>query len=382
MKIKCEYCESMFDDTLENCPACGAPNKNVRRSTPDQPTTIEELQEWYHAKGLPPENVTRFFIGKDIREARAFGIYKDESSGNFIVYKNKADGSRAVRYEGTDEAYAVNELHTRLKQEILEQKGRNVANQRSGKTAPKRRKKSSSLSAFILFLVIMLIPGSLIGYLYMQKTPAKQGYYMCNDDEHYKGKLFYHYGSNEYGWATYDEEKSEWRKTSVYPSGKLERQVKAKKYYLSPEYDSKYGGTDFKESLLYEDYLNGFNVSQGYYSYGDNYYYHMKPQDDAGWYIYDTDDEDWSYVPFSSVPADLKHQSVATDFWYTPTWDETTQITDFEETDDYQEYQSDLKRQAEERANRDNSYDDDDDDYSWDSNDSWDSGGTDWDSDW
>ena len=108
----------------------------------------------------------------------------------------------------------------------------------------------------------------------------------------------------------------------------------------------------------------------------------MKPQDDAGWYIYDTDDEDWSYVPFSSVPADLKHQSVATDFWYTPTWDETTQITDFEETDDYQEYQSDLKRQAEERANRDNSYDDDDDDYSWDSNDSWDSGGTDWDSDW
>ena len=128
MKIKCEYCESMFDDTLEKCPNCGAPNQNVRRSTSDQPTTIEGLKEWYAAKGLPPEDVTRFFIGKDYRGAKAFGIYKDENSGNFIVYKNKADGTRAVRYEGTDEAYAVNELHTRLKQEILEQKANNIKN--------------------------------------------------------------------------------------------------------------------------------------------------------------------------------------------------------------------------------------------------------------
>ena len=68
MKIKCEYCESMFDDTLENCPACGAPNKNVRRSTPDQPTTIDGLLQWYAAMGLPPEEVTRFFIGKNITD--------------------------------------------------------------------------------------------------------------------------------------------------------------------------------------------------------------------------------------------------------------------------------------------------------------------------
>ena len=40
----------------------------------------------------------------------------------FIVYKNKADGTRAVRYKGTDEAYAVNELYLKLKDEILNQK--------------------------------------------------------------------------------------------------------------------------------------------------------------------------------------------------------------------------------------------------------------------
>ena len=119
MKIKCEYCGSMFDDTLEKCPSCGAPNQNVRRSTADQPTTIEGLKEWYESKGLPPYETTRFFIGIDYKYPRAFGIYKDENTGNFIVYKNKDNGQRAVRYEGSDEAYAVKELFMRLNQETL-----------------------------------------------------------------------------------------------------------------------------------------------------------------------------------------------------------------------------------------------------------------------
>ena len=59
--------------------------------------TIEELKSWYIARKLPPEETTRFFIGKNIKEPRAFGIYQD--GNKFIVYKNKADGSRAVRYK-------------------------------------------------------------------------------------------------------------------------------------------------------------------------------------------------------------------------------------------------------------------------------------------
>ena len=61
-----------------------------------------------------------FFIGIDYRQPRAFGIY--QAGNEFIVYKNKADGTRAVRYQGTDEAYAVNELYLKLKDEILNQK--------------------------------------------------------------------------------------------------------------------------------------------------------------------------------------------------------------------------------------------------------------------
>ena len=82
MKIKCEYCDSMFDDTLENCPACGAPNANVRRSTSDQPTTIGGLMAWYDSKGLPGPEVTRFFIGQEFQirpttSAELEGIFHD-----------------------------------------------------------------------------------------------------------------------------------------------------------------------------------------------------------------------------------------------------------------------------------------------------------------
>lgn len=100
MKIKCEFCGTMMDDTQSVCPSCGAPNRNVRRSSGDQPLTIEELRQWYEGKGLPPEEVTRFFIGKDIREPKAFGIYYEEDTGNYVVYKNKASGERSVRYRG------------------------------------------------------------------------------------------------------------------------------------------------------------------------------------------------------------------------------------------------------------------------------------------
>jgi len=63
----------------------------------------------------------RFFIGYDMREPKAYGIYRDEE-GNFIVYKNKSNGSKSVRYKGSDEAYAVNEIYQKLRTEMAELK--------------------------------------------------------------------------------------------------------------------------------------------------------------------------------------------------------------------------------------------------------------------
>ena len=122
MKIKCDYCGNTYEDTKRNCPSCGAANP-TQNDADIRPKTIEELQDWYKAHHLPPYEVTRFFIGQDIKEAKAYGIYKAKN-GDYIVYKNKADGSRAVRYEGDDEEYAVHEIYQKLKDEIVHQKGR------------------------------------------------------------------------------------------------------------------------------------------------------------------------------------------------------------------------------------------------------------------
>lgn len=390
MKIKCEYCDSMYDDTLESCPNCAAPNKNVRRSTPDQPTTIAELEQWYRDRGLPPYGVTRFYINVDYRNPKAFGIYQDERTGNYVVYKNKADGTRAIRYEGTDEAFAVNELLTRLKQEILEQKSNSLKKNgtvNSYSSPPRRRKKrGSGLMAFIITLLCMGFPLGAMFWMMRMEAPSPKGYYVCNDQEYYEGMLFYHYGDDQYGWAVWDsEETGDWKKTSVYPGAKFERAHNSKDYFLSSDYSSsyasEYGAYNFQDSIIYDDYLHGFIVAQGYYSYDDDIYYHMKPDEEHGWYVFNEDDNDWHEVFFLDVPSDLKHQSVAQDFWYTPTWDSETQMTDFETTDEYIEYQEYLEesaRQASESSDSSSSSD-----YDWDSgSDSWDSGSTDWDSDW
>lgn len=121
MLRKCEYCGNNFEDTIANCPHCGSNNKYVRRTTNDTPKTIEELLDWCNARNLHLLSM-RFFIGQDYKGPKAYGIYKNPTTGIVTVYKNKGDGTRAVRYEGTDEAYAVNEIFIKLKEEIIHHK--------------------------------------------------------------------------------------------------------------------------------------------------------------------------------------------------------------------------------------------------------------------
>ena len=82
---------------------------------------------------MPSAETTRFFIGVNYTNPKAFGIYKE--GNEFIVYKNKSDGSRSERYRGSDEAYAVNELY---------QKIREMASIHAGQTAQQSRDRSVS----------------------------------------------------------------------------------------------------------------------------------------------------------------------------------------------------------------------------------------------
>lgn len=232
MKIKCDYCGAMIDETGKFCPQCGAPLSGANRVSDEQPKTIEELQAWYVAHHLPPENITRFFIGKDIAEPKAFGIFKN-SVGDCVVYKNKSTGERVIRYQGADEAYAVNELYQRLKAEIVDQKAYLNANRSSGTsrpgTGPVPKKHKGCLIAFLIFMAL----GILVAIF--DKTPPN-GYY------NYNGTEYYHQGSK---WYYYDETADDW-----FVSSSLDDEINSDN---ASNYRSNYhSGKDFESSSWYD----------------------------------------------------------------------------------------------------------------------------------
>lgn len=231
MKVKCDYCGGFINDYDEKCPNCGAVNSHLVRNANEAPKTIEELKQWYIDMKLPDENTTRFFIGKNYQEPKAFGIYKDDNTGNFVVYKNKADGVRAVRYEGKDENYAVNELYMKLKEEIMNQKARNN-NMRNQNTSVGKQKNTGLKWLFIFMAIILVVV--IIAIIF--DTP--NGYY------NYDNKHYYHQAGDWFLYGDYG-----WTPTTA-PS---ELEDHASDYYDSSAYNSNSGVSDFKDSGYYKE---------------------------------------------------------------------------------------------------------------------------------
>ncbi|MBR5509642.1 MAG: hypothetical protein IKV59_06275 [Lachnospiraceae bacterium] len=196
MKVKCEYCGNFIPDTEELCPACGAPNEHMVRSGEGIPKTIEELKEYAVSRELPLEQM-RFFIGEDIREPKAFGIYED-AGGIFIVYKNKANGERAIRYRGSDEAYAVNELYQKLRSEVTDQKAKIAAGEAKPKKQENKQKRSGSKIKTLLIVIALI----LFQIIATAKLPDK-GYYLYQDTYYYTNDL----GDT---WYQYDAPADDW----------------------------------------------------------------------------------------------------------------------------------------------------------------------------
>ena len=259
MNIKCDFCGSMIDERSQNCPHCGAPLSGVNRTSSGQPKTIEELQAWYVSHNLPPEEVTRFFIGKNITEPKAFGIYKTET-GDCVVYKNKANGERAIRYQGADEGYAVNELYQRLRSEIADQRAANP-----GKPKKKERSKflgcgCLTLIAFALFAIFMAIGNDHI----------PSGYYKYDNTE------YYHQGTK---WYKYDADKDDWYQAES--MSKLITEDNASQYSFSG-----HEGKSFESSSWYD---NGSS-----YDDDDDWDNDSRWDDDDDWSSSSTDwDSDW-----------------------------------------------------------------------------------------
>lgn len=185
MRIQCKYCSGYLEDTDVNCPNCNAPNDQLKRSADGIPKTIEELKTFATEKGIPLTQM-RFFIDYDMREPRAYGIYKDEE-GNFVVYKNKSNGERAVRYKGSDEAYAVNEIYQKLRTEMAEQK----MHQAEKKNQNNKNLGIKLLLAFIIPMVLMVIITMVSMVSIFLPSFRNAG--------NYNGSSYYDYG-NDYGY--------------------------------------------------------------------------------------------------------------------------------------------------------------------------------------
>lgn len=230
MKVKCEYCNNYIDDSEEKCPNCGSPNKDFKRVANQVPTTIEELEKWYKDHNLPPYETTRFFIGIDYKEPKAFGIYKDDKTGKFIVYKNKDTGERKIRYEGKDEKYAVNELYMKLKEEIVNQKELNARK----KNSYSKGAKSVFTTAIITMIVISFI-AIVVPFVVSIFTPQR-GYYNINGQEYY-----YVHGD----WYVYA---NDW-----FPTSKPEYEGNIGDYYEGNYYSSGGSYTDITTSSVYDE---------------------------------------------------------------------------------------------------------------------------------
>ena len=205
MRIKCEYCNNYIDDSDEKCPYCSAPNNGIKRTGTGVPKTIEELKHWYIDHNLPDENTTRFFIGRDYAGPRAFGIFKDETTGNFIVYKNKSDGTRATRYSGKDEAYAVNELYMKLKEEMMNQQSRSSSYRssdypRSNISAQPQYTSNNSkgINAGIVALIIIIVMIILCSGIFA----GGRGFYSGGGYSGYSGYSSYYYNDNSYSYSS------------------------------------------------------------------------------------------------------------------------------------------------------------------------------------
>lgn len=228
------------------------------------PKTIEELKAFCAEKGMPLEKM-RFFIGEDYREARAFGIYKDED-GRFVVYKNKSDGSRAVRYHGYDEAYAVKEIYEKLRSEVEIRRGNAV------KKKPKSRFRRIFKDWLLPPMVALLIFALPIAIGLWSHRNAPRGYYQ------YQSQTYYYDYNN---WYVYDDLLSSWARNV----GRADWMAEPKDYFLSSQFNDAYSVDDFKTSEYYQESKS----SNSKYS----------SDDDSSW-SYDYDSWDSGYTNWDS----------------------------------------------------------------------------------
>lgn len=243
-----------------------------------KPRTIEELKAFCAEHNMPLEKL-RFYIGEDYRGPRAFGIYQDDE-GMFVVYKNKSDGTRAVRYRGADEFLAVNEIYEKLRKETELRRSASAPERRSSQRArtPGQSKKSLATGVKIGVAVLAIAAVVGIGAYAISRSP-EPGYYS------YNGSVYYYTDR----WYNYDYGLNEW----IIADG-VDRALEdnCDGYYVSRDYPGQAGYSDFSET----EYYSGWYEDSWYSRSDDDYYSSDDDYDwdwDSGYDSWDSGGTDW-----------------------------------------------------------------------------------------
>ena len=313
----CPFCGATLRSDQKVCSSCGANNPNYVEDAPRRifhPTTIEELKEYCAERGMPLLRM-RFFIGEDYQEPRAFGIYRD--GDRFVVYKNKDNGSRAVRYDGPDEAYAVNEIFQKLLSECHNrgiypdrEPGSNGSRSGAGTIPGKEMSTGKALGqgCGILLLVTLIllagtavIMGAFLGFRSIRDHKG-DGYYRYVDQA-----IYYKNGARCYCGAPEDDW---WIPTGGLPYGK-------EAAFLGKEHSDSWGFSAFDESRA------GY-PSTGYYRLSDGSWYYFYG---SVWYGYD--EAAWKeQLQLPQCPAGFKAPEAYLGWDHDPVWD----VPDVDET--------------------------------------------------
>lgn len=247
----CAQCGAPLDPNAEPAAeaAQSAPAPQAAAAAPvprGKPQTIEALQAYCAAHGMPLEKM-RFFIGVDYRQPRAFGIYRD--GDEFVVYKNKADGSRAVRYHGPDEAYAVNELYEKL---LSECHNRGIYPDGKPQMSESQRKARRRAVRLVIVVVVLALLVGAVGVFMGVRRHRFDGYYRYDDGYYYR-----------YGDSWYYDDYYDWTPVDDFPYGNYGD------YYLGDDYDAAWGADDFKGSSAWDQIQSEHESSSSDFSSWD-----------------------------------------------------------------------------------------------------------------
>ena len=121
--------------------------------------SLQEYKDFVERHNIPLDTI-RFALGEDKgHDPRWFYIYQDRFTGEWVVAKNKSDGSTAERYRGNDEAKACQILFDKMEEEFNKRKyaGEDTAGGASGSAGSSQKRKKSHFSSFVLRFLPYLI---------------------------------------------------------------------------------------------------------------------------------------------------------------------------------------------------------------------------------